>query len=233
MKTISLLLLAVSASLAGDMMPAAQQNALVAKYCASCHDDAKMVGGLTLQRFDAAQVDPSLAAMMASKLKSGALGASGLRPLPDRATQDLLLDSLSAEGAQAADWSVKTEDGILTASILREAPVSRDPKNPDLYRLKLTCRTDTHEGEMQVAWAPGDVDQKGGTLSAAIDGQAPVTRKVPYYEGNTKLALPLPEKTLTIGSVFPNQSVVFPFGSLSGDARQALGACLAVKVASK
>jgi hypothetical protein len=225
--------LALPAAVAGDRMPAAQQNELVAKYCASCHDDAKIVGGLTLQRFDAAHVTPSLAAMMASKLKGGALGASGLRPLPDRATENELTSALSAEGATAMEWTVesapdpKTQAPILTASILQEAPVSQDPKNPDLYRLKLTCRTDTHEGEMQVAWAPRDVPQSGAMVSAAVDGQPPTTHKAPYYEGNVKLELPMPARTLTIGNVFPNQTVVFPFERLTEEARQALGSCFA------
>src|SRR5437016_2988563 len=41
-------------------MPVAQQNALVQKYCAGCHDDAHRNGGLSLQHFDASQVEPSL-----------------------------------------------------------------------------------------------------------------------------------------------------------------------------
>ncbi len=213
-------------------MPAAQQNELVAKYCASCHDDAKMVGGLTLQRFDAAHVTPSLAAMMASKLKDGALGASGLRPLPDRATENALTSALSAEGAGAGDWAVersqepKTQAPILTASMVQEVPAA-NPAKPDLYRLKLTCHTDTHEGEMQVAWAPRDVPQSGAMVSAAVDGQSPTTHKAPYYEGNVKLELPMPTRTLTIGNVLPNQTVVFPFERLTEEARQALGSCFA------
>jgi len=214
-------------------MPAAQQNELVAKYCASCHDDAKMVGGLTLQRFDAAHVTPSLAAMMASKLKGGALGASGLRPLPDRATENELTSALSAEGATAMEWTVesapdpKTQAPILTASILQEAPVSQDPKNPDLYRLKLTCHTDTHEGEMQVAWAPANVPMTGGALSAAADGQTPVTYKVLNSDGSAKLALPLPAQTLTVSKLFGDETVAFPFGRMTGETRQALAACFA------
>lgn len=220
-------------------MPAAQQNELVAKYCASCHDDAKMVGGLTLQRFDAAHVAPSLAAMMAGKLKGGALGASGLRPLPDRATENALTGALFAEGARAAEWTVEraedpnTRAPILTASILREAPVSQDPKNPDLYRLKLTCRVDTHEGEMQLAWAPADVPMTGGTLSAAVDGQRPVTHKVLNSAGNAKLALPLPAQTLTVSNLFADETVVFPFAHLNEEARQTLSACFTAKIASR
>jgi hypothetical protein len=224
--------LAVPAAVAGDMMPAAQQNELVAKYCASCHDDAKMVGGLTLQRFDAAHVTPSLAAMMASKLKDGAMGASGLKPLPDRATENALTSALSTEGAGAGDWAdersqePKTQAPILTVSMVQEVPTA-NPAKPDLYRLKLTCRTDTHEGEMQVAWAPGDVPGKGGELSATVDGQAPVLYKVSNNEGNSRLALPLPAQTLTVSKLFGDETVAFPFGRMTGETRQALAACFA------
>jgi hypothetical protein len=226
--------LAVPAAAASDMMPAAQQNELVAKFCASCHDDAKMIGGLTLQRFDAAHVDPSLAAMLASKLKDGALGASGLRPLPDRATQDALLSALAAEGAEAAEWTVErarepqTQAPILIASMVQQVPTANLEK-PDLYRLKLTCYVDTHEGEMQVAWAPADVPGTGGTMSAAVDGQAPRVYEVANGEGNAKLPLPLPGQTLTISKLFGEETVVFPFGRLTQDARQALSACFSAK----
>lgn len=222
--------LAIPAAVASDMMPAAQQNELVAKFCASCHDDAKMIGGLTLQRFDAAHVDPSLAAMLASKLKDGALGASGLKPLPDRATQDALLSALAAEGGGAGAWTVerarepKTQAPILIASMVRQVPTA-NPEKPDLYRLKLTCHVDTHEGEMQVAWAPADVPGTGGTMSAAVDGQAPLVYKVANGEGNAKLPLPWPGQTLTIGKLFGDETVVFPFTELTQTARQALSAC--------
>src|SRR5262249_49452564 len=55
-----------------ELMPVVQQNALVQKYCAVCHDDVHRNGGLSLQHFEASNVDPSLAAMMVSKLKTGA-----------------------------------------------------------------------------------------------------------------------------------------------------------------
>ena len=47
---------------AADLMPVAQQNALVQKYCAVCHTDAARNGGLSLEHFDAAQAPPSLMA---------------------------------------------------------------------------------------------------------------------------------------------------------------------------
>ena len=70
-------LISGSVAVAGGAMPVAQQNALVKKYCAVGHSDADMNGGLSLERFDAAQPDPGVAAMIVSKLKSNAMGASG------------------------------------------------------------------------------------------------------------------------------------------------------------
>jgi hypothetical protein len=49
----------------------AQQNALVKKYCAVCHTDTHLNGGLSLEHFDAAAPDPGVAARFISKLTSG------------------------------------------------------------------------------------------------------------------------------------------------------------------
>src|SRR5689334_21722753 len=75
-------------------MPVLQQNALVQKYCAVCHSDAKMMGGLSLEHFDAAHPDPSIATMMVNKLNSGAMGAAGIAQ-PDRSVVDALASALS------------------------------------------------------------------------------------------------------------------------------------------
>jgi hypothetical protein len=240
-------------ALAGDVMPVAQQNALVLKYCAVCHTDASMNGGLSLEHFDAAHADPGEAAMLASKLKAKALGASG-QPLPDRATQDALQSALSAEAVGAGRWIVnRTQDPatkapILTASVVQEVPPANGGADPDLYRLKLTCRVDTHEADMQLAWSPG-VPERGRAMSVVVDGNAPLTYKV---EGSEKMGnggdvisgpgavslysttgtsavpklMPLPVKTLTVSNLFGDETVVFPFGGMTETARQALSTCL-------
>ncbi|HVB39247.1 MAG TPA: DUF1595 domain-containing protein, partial [Vicinamibacterales bacterium] len=84
-------------------MPVAQQNKLVQQYCVGCHDDAQMTGGLSLEKFDAAHPDPSVAAMMVGKLKAGAMPPAGM-PRPDSTTVSTFLTALSAEavGAPAA-----------------------------------------------------------------------------------------------------------------------------------
>src|SRR5580704_9067755 len=62
---------AVPVAAASETMPVAQQNALVQKYCAVCHTDAHMNGGLSLEHFDAPHSNPGVAAMMLSKLTNG------------------------------------------------------------------------------------------------------------------------------------------------------------------
>ena len=114
--------------------------------------------------------------------------------------------------------------------------------------MTLTCRTDNHEGEMLLAWAAG-VPKEGHAISAAVDGRAPVTYTVLNEKlmfqgavgtsgtgaailsatkepsGAPKLGLPLPDRTLIISNVFPDETVGFPFASLPQAARQALVAC--------
>ena len=103
---------------AAEPMPVVQQNALVQKYCAVCHDDIHRNGGLSLQHFEASNVDPSLAAMMASKLKTGAIGAAGL-PRPDQATQDAFFNALDAKSTGSNEWTLtRTEDPSTRASLL-------------------------------------------------------------------------------------------------------------------
>src|SRR5215470_3802611 len=142
-----------AAAAAGEPMPVARQNALVQKYCVVCHDDVHQNGGLSLQHFDASNVDPSLAAMMVSKLKTGAIGAAGL-PRPDQATQDAFFNALSVKSRGADRWTLtraedpSTHAPLLTVTILREAPATPAHELGELYRLNLTCRTRTGEGNM-------------------------------------------------------------------------------------
>jgi hypothetical protein len=165
---------------------------------------------------------------MASKLRNQALGASG-KPLPDKATQDELMSALLAQAAGAEKWQVSGT----TASIVKEVRVN---KEPDLYRLTLSCRAG-QGSEMQVAWSPG-VPKQGEAVTAVVDGNARFQYTVEGFEkmGNGSSvvsgpgalvlrAIPLPEKTLTISNVFGSQTVEFPFGELNATARQALSKC--------
>ena len=246
--------------LSAEQMPVAQQNALVQKYCGVCHDDAKMTGGLSLEHFDAAHPDPTVAAMMVSKLtglslkqveaarsdagaaaivvkklETGAMGAAGIG-VPDRPTQDALLRALSAEAAGATRWNFNrrpnpaTQAPVLTASILQEVPSATQAGETSMYRLTLTCRADTQEAGMQLAWAAA-TPEEGHQMFVAADGKAPFTQKIEggQKQGNGKggpgaVMLPptLPAKTLTITNIFPDERVVFPFGGLGQGVRQEL-----------
>ena len=96
-------------------MPVAEQNALVKKYCAVCHTDAARNGGLSLEHYDASRRDPSLAAMMLSKLNNGAMGAAG-NGVPDKAAQQAWLESTREQATGAREWFVRREGGVMSAS---------------------------------------------------------------------------------------------------------------------
>jgi hypothetical protein len=214
---------------------------------------SKLTSGIPLEKVGAMQTDPAVAAMVADKMKTGAMGAAGI-PVPDRMTQNALVSALSAEAAGASEWTVTqrqnpaTQAPMLAASILREKPSPKNTGQADMYRLTLTCDAGTHEAGMQLTWAPG-VPEAGSAVSAVVDGKLPVTYKVEGSEkmfhgatgmsgtgavllyttrensGGPKLVKPLPEQTLMVSGLFQDETVVFPFGCLSPAVRQALSAC--------
>ena len=222
-------------------MPAAEQNALVTKYCAICHTDAAMNGGLSLQRYDAAKRDPGLAAMILSKLNNGAMGAAG-NGVPDKVAQQAWLDSTREQAAGAREWFVSREDGRVSAGIVREMP-PRKPGSTDLpvYRLRMVCSPSIGVGEMQLTWSPQP--QTGRTMTASVDGNAPIKYKIEGKEsmgnGGTvqtghasvllsngkggKLALA--NQTLTVRELFPGETVEFPFSELDQKARTEFRKC--------
>jgi hypothetical protein len=248
---------------AEENMPAAQQNSMVQKYCGVCHSDALMYGGLSVQHFDAARPEPAVAAMLVSKLtaghspeevnaadsaatilgfmKTGAMDAAGLGA-PDESTQLAFVKALTAEAAGAEQWDPRWTEmpPEITATILRQLPSTKFAGKTDMYRLILTCRADTHEGEIKLAWANG-VPEEGRKMTVAVDGKAPFTHKVEggkkqgngangpgatiLYRPNGETNMPFPTQNLTIKNVFPDETVVFPFESLNQRVRRDLSAC--------
>jgi hypothetical protein len=191
---------------------------------------SKLTSGVLLETVRAAASDPGAAALVARKMKSGAMGAAGI-PKPDKTTIDALIDALASEAAGANEWhALRTEDPatkapVLTASILRELPSAGSAGEASMYRLVFACNTATHEGEMQLAWAPVP---NAGTLSAAVDGMKPLV--FDPEDGRASInpfasTVPLPAKTLRITNPSLNESVEFPFGTLPQAARESLAAC--------
>ena len=234
MKLIISIALATGLAQASDALPIARQNELVKTYCAVCHTDASRNGGLTLQHFDAAQLDPSLAAMLLSKLNAGAFGAAGL-PIPDKPTEAAWIAALTSQSAGADRWTVTRGDqGQTTATSAAIASIVAQTRHPDgtpsLWRLAVSC-----DG-IQLSWSP---TPKTGILTVSVDGNAPLHVPVEGREkmGNgtagttgpasVMLKLPLPVQSLRVGDLFPGQTVEFPFSSLNSQARTELAACAA------
>lgn len=222
-------------------MPAAEQNALVKRYCAVCHTDAGKNGGLSLEHYDAAKRDPGLAAMMLSKLNNGAMGAAG-NGVPDKTAQQAWLESTREQATGAKDWFVSRENGVVSASIVREvAPRTAGSKDAPLFRLGMICAPSSRLGEMQLTWSPQP--QTGRTMTVLVDGKAPVEYKIDGKEsmgnGGTVLAghasvvlssgkgakLALPSHFLTVRDLFPGETLEFPFADLDQRARSELGKC--------
>jgi hypothetical protein len=207
-------LIASSLAVAGDTMPVAQQNALVQTYCAVCHNDAHVNGGLSLQHFDAGDADPGVAAMLvskltgglplekvnaartdpaaaameASKMKTGAMGAAGI-PVPDRMTQNALVSALSAEAAGASEWTVTQTQNPATQAPMLTASILREtpsPKNTGQADMyRLTLTCDVGTHEDGMQLTwAPGVPEVGSVMSAVVDGKAPVTYKV---EGSEKM----------------------------------------------
>jgi hypothetical protein len=227
---------------AAEPMPPAQQNALVQKYCAVCHTDAAKNGGLSLEHYDAAQVNPALAAMLLSKLRNGAMGAAGLG-VPDSATRDAWVAATAAQAERATGWTViRTEAPgskahVLTATIVRNAAPRKSGTDAPVYRLTLACNIASRKGEIQLTWSPAP--QTNRTFSVSADGNAGIPHRLEGREekmGNgaasttglaaAALNVPLPENILTITDLFPGETVVFPLGELDQVDRRQLAVCL-------
>jgi hypothetical protein len=245
---------------AAESMGPAQETAVVQKYCGSCHSDALMYGGLSVQHFDGAQPDPTLAAMLLSKITNGhtpkdvsaadsaevikmmkasAMGA-GDQGVPDEETQVMFSRALALQSKGAYDWNVRwektgtsPEDRTLIISILREKPSVKYEGVTDSYRLIVSCRLGTREGEIKVAWANA-APAEGQMMSVAVDRADAFQHKVEggRAQGNgnngpgaTVLKVPLPTQSLTVSNLFGDGNFVFLFSALSQATRRDLAAC--------
>jgi hypothetical protein len=200
-----------------------------------------MNGGLSLQRYDAAKRDPALAAMILSKLNNGAMGAAG-NGVPDKVAQRAWLDSTREQAIGAGEWFVSRADGVVSASIVREVP-PRKPGSTDspVYRLNMVCSPSTGVGEIELTWSPQP--QTGRTMTASVDGNAPVAYKIEGKEsmgnggtvqtghasvllGSGKSGkLALANHSLTVRELFPGETVEFLFSELDQKAHAELRKC--------
>jgi mono/diheme cytochrome c family protein len=75
-----------------------EENALVARSCAGCHDDDGRPGGLSLEHFDGSKVvdNAETAEKMIRKLRAGMMPPPQVKDRPERATLDAFAASLEA-----------------------------------------------------------------------------------------------------------------------------------------
>ncbi len=87
-----------------DLMPLADQRALISEHCSDCHNDAEMVGGMTLTSLDLTQVDQSaeLSEKVIKKLKTGLMPPATYPFRPDRETAMTFVGTLEAQLDRAA-----------------------------------------------------------------------------------------------------------------------------------
>lgn len=130
----------------------------------------------------------------------------------------------------------------MSASIVREVP-PRKAGSPDVpvYRLRMVCSPSVGVGEMQLTWSPQP--QTGRTMTASVDGNAPVEYKIEGEESMGKPGtvptghasfllsngksgkLALANQSLTVRELFPGEVVEFPFSELDQMAHAELRKC--------
>jgi len=192
MLTALSLMLAASPAFADGTLTAETQNNLQTLYCVACHDTRQMQGGLDLSSFDSAKPDAAIAYMMASKLRSGAIGAAGI-PIPDEATNDAWLAALVEQGKTMTEethgWTFSLGSDpakhkpLVIASTTQEVPSTEGGTR--VYQLTLTCHMDDTRGaNMELAvfhkdgpQSPAEVSaitlfRFSGAMSYEIDGKA-------------------------------------------------------------
>lgn len=185
---------------AADIMPVAQQNALVQKYCSVCHTDAARNGGLSLEHFDAAEASPSLKAMLLSKLsggvsldmvrkagsdpnatalvdgkmKSGAIGAAGIAQ-PDKATIDAWIHAFAVDSKGATEWTVRrSKEEARKARRVTASILQEAPLTPDAGEAQvyhLILSCQPATQEGSIQLAWSPA-ARTGTLAISVDGKA-------------------------------------------------------------
>jgi hypothetical protein len=167
-----LALTALTSAQAG--LSVADQNEITRTRCAVCHTDAKPLGGLSLEHFDAANPDPAVARMMLVKITDdGALTASGA-PKPPAEAYDAFINALASYAARPPvdpRWTVD---------------LAADPTMPNRGHAVVTARAAFPSGSVVLtcngASRHAEITTAGktGQGSAAIDfeGLSPTVRAI-------------------------------------------------------
>jgi len=199
---------------------------------------SKITSGITPEQIVAGRHDPDMVALVERRVMTGAMMAAGVKP-PDAATQGALVTALSAEAGGANQWLVQRPDSLtITASAVREVASHIHAGDTDSYRLTLSCGRDWHDGTIMLAWAPG-VPEVGREISVAVDGGATFIYKIKAGEKEFKgtmgtmgvgaALLPIrdvPAQTLTVGNLFPKETVEFSFGEFNQNDRGEFALCI-------
>src|SRR5215218_7088526 len=103
---------------------AADHNAVIKRYCATCHSDARKSGGLSLASFDVTQAahDADVAEKVIRKLQAGMMPPP-LAPRPDAATSAALVTALETTIDTAA--AAKPNPGARTFQRLNRPEYAR------------------------------------------------------------------------------------------------------------
>jgi hypothetical protein len=185
-------------------------------------------------------VQPSLAAMLLSKLRNGAMGAAGLK-VPDTATREAWTAATIEQAEGATKWTVlRDSPNSISASIVRETARRKQNQDKPLYRLTISCNTANREGEMQLTWSPEP--QVDRSFLVQTDSEPAVGHRLTGREqkmgngaqattGLASFVLPpaLAKRTLTIRDLFSGETVVFPLSELDSTHRRELEPCFAVR----
>jgi hypothetical protein len=133
-------------------MTADAQQALVQKYCVTCHTDAQKPGGLTLQHFESADHTPAnIAAMMVRKLKAGQMPPAGM-PRPDQATlnafatvlQSAAIPGMAAAGTAAAPTAASAGPEIIPFTHTGDEMTVAD-QNKMVHTICIQCHVDSRK----------------------------------------------------------------------------------------
>jgi mono/diheme cytochrome c family protein len=195
--------------------PVLQPQALVDRYCISCHNEKLRTGGLSFSSLDAMKpaADAQVWERVVEKLRSGAMPPPG-RPRPGAATAYAVANSLEAELDRA--WAANPNPGRIGA-VHRLNRTEYNNVIRDLLGLAVDVRSQLPGDET----ADGSFDKYADALSistAHLERYLSVSRQV------TRLATGLPPERPTLETFEIPQHIVqddrlsddLPFGTRGG-----------------